>query len=45
MVSEVVATRSRGSEKTVNLIGRGKLNSNSSLSRLDSAKSLSLGNR
>ena len=27
MVSEVVATRSRGSEKTVNLVGRGKLNS------------------
>ena len=31
MVSEVVATRSRGCEKTVNLVGRGKLNS--SLSR------------
>ena len=31
MVSEVVATRLRGCEKTVNLVGRGKLNS--SLSR------------
>ena len=31
MVSEVVATRSRGCEKTVNLVGQGKLNS--SLSR------------
>ena len=27
MVSEVVATRSRGCEKTVNLVGQGKLNS------------------
>ena len=31
MVSEIVATRSRGCEKTVNLVVRGKLNS--SLSR------------
>ena len=31
MVSKVVATCSKGCEKTVNLVGRGKLNS--SLSR------------
>ena len=36
--SEVVATCSRGSEKTVNLVGQGK-------AYQDSAKSLSLGNR